>query len=507
MGHTEEENDPWWKWTLDQPEEVQLIKIYNRNDCCSNRLNNARVELYDADGKLIFTQNIGSQINIKDIFLHDALIVKEIKIKLFGNRVLSLAEVELFGKAPTSDTPDYADVLVYISGSGVELSCDRTPKVTESPSMPPTVSSQPSVYTVIPKDVLLVRDNTPCTFEASWPRFKCSIKQTTVHNLPNSYGNDPVFLSGEGSCAVEIRPVVWAYNGRAFYFESSESLVTVNTCFTSGTQITELKYPSAVPSQSPFPSMQPTISFQPSVSTVIPKSVKLWRDNSSCIYEASWPRFKCSIRETTVYNLPGTYGNDPVLISGKDGCVVEIQPVVWAYLGRIFYFESQASLAKINECFASGINLIEFKSSSAKPSIHPSAPFPAPSSLPSMKPSKVSTSVPTNKPIHKPTSAPFASSSPYPSMNPSNGPTIVPIFPTKAPSDDHAQCIERAVKRYKKTIKKIQAKFIKKKNKCMKKTGSAKRKCLRAAKNKMNKQKKSAQEQLKQAMKDCDSVH
>ena len=50
----DEDESPWWKLTLDEPKDIEHIRIYNRGDCCGDRLNNAIVELSDASGTILF---------------------------------------------------------------------------------------------------------------------------------------------------------------------------------------------------------------------------------------------------------------------------------------------------------------------------------------------------------------------------------------------------------------------------------------------------------------------
>ena len=56
--HTKVENYPWWQLNLGQPVMVGKIKIWNRSDCCGDRLNGAVVELLDADRNVIWSEVI-----------------------------------------------------------------------------------------------------------------------------------------------------------------------------------------------------------------------------------------------------------------------------------------------------------------------------------------------------------------------------------------------------------------------------------------------------------------
>ncbi len=76
----EEDLDPYWKWRLDQAEDVQRVRIFNRSDCCGNRLNNAILELHDEQGAIVYNRNLGAAELVKDVFFHTVYRVKEVKI-------------------------------------------------------------------------------------------------------------------------------------------------------------------------------------------------------------------------------------------------------------------------------------------------------------------------------------------------------------------------------------------------------------------------------------------
>ncbi len=56
--HTKSENYPWWQLDLGQPAMVGKIKIWNRSDCCGDRLEGAVVELLDANRNVVWSEVI-----------------------------------------------------------------------------------------------------------------------------------------------------------------------------------------------------------------------------------------------------------------------------------------------------------------------------------------------------------------------------------------------------------------------------------------------------------------
>ncbi|KAL7547050.1 hypothetical protein ACHAWF_010369 [Thalassiosira exigua] len=364
----DEDLDPWWKLTFDQAQEIEHVRIYNRNDCCGSRLSNAILELQDEAGEIVYSHNLGAAEDVKDVYLGSVYRVREVIIKLLGYKVLSLAEVQVFGPSGQQERlPDFARVVAYASNGIQSISCATTlaPTTSMLPSASPTLTMQPTIYRAVPRDVVLLRDDSTCILQSnpdSHPdRIKCMLQPTVSKSGPGGYGNDDVALRGKDGCLVVVQPVSWSWGGTAFIFESSESLDTINECFDTKILISE-----SMPTGSP--------SIAPSME-IIPNDVLLLRDGAPCIFQSNPSnhpdRFKCTIQPTTVNSEPGDYGNDPVGLRGTDGCLVIVRPVTWAWDGTAFIFESSESLASVNECFAPGELLAE-GAPTAIPSIAPS---------------------------------------------------------------------------------------------------------------------------------------
>ena len=57
---TTEQTDPWWEVDLGSVQSIDHILVYNRSDCCPERLNNVTVNILDKDRKVIETRKIGN---------------------------------------------------------------------------------------------------------------------------------------------------------------------------------------------------------------------------------------------------------------------------------------------------------------------------------------------------------------------------------------------------------------------------------------------------------------
>jgi len=62
--HTQDEQNAWWQVELAEPTIIESIKIYNRSDCCSDRLNNTNIILLDSTQTEI---NVQSWVNNGDL--------------------------------------------------------------------------------------------------------------------------------------------------------------------------------------------------------------------------------------------------------------------------------------------------------------------------------------------------------------------------------------------------------------------------------------------------------
>ena len=345
----EEDLDPWWALQLDEETEVEHVRILNRSDpCCGHRLTNAIIEVFNSDGEVVYTRNLGTADDVEDVYLGSVFLVKKVQIKLLGYKILSLAEVQLFAPIETAGTlsgrqPDHARVVTFLSnGDDPQISCETSlsPTQSRSPSISPTISFQPTIYQAVPKGVVLKRDSSDCIFQSNPTnhpdRYKCLIQQTLASSDPGGHDNDYVILSGaEGSCTVTVQPVTWAWRGIAFIFQSDSNLDEINACFAPNALLSEIHAPFA-PTMSPLtalsdgPSMQPTLqlsdaptmhpspassdgpsvqptlqlsdaptmnpspasshtlSTQPSMTKLsIPSGVTLLRDSSPCVFQVN----------------------------------------------------------------------------------------------------------------------------------------------------------------------------------------------------------------------------
>ena len=108
--HTDNLDNSWWQVDLGANRSLERIVIYNRTDCCAERLSNFRVSVLDATGAEV----IGQDYHTQEGFVNGALAWdlptavtgRTVKISILGRNlaadgdgVLSLAEVQVLGSA------------------------------------------------------------------------------------------------------------------------------------------------------------------------------------------------------------------------------------------------------------------------------------------------------------------------------------------------------------------------------------------------------------------------
>ncbi len=100
--HTTNQAQPWWEVDLGTTATLEDLSLWNRTDCCGDRLSNFRVSVLAEDGATevwgedFFTGGGQPSPNL-DITLPDGVRGRFVRVQLLGMNVLSLAEVQAYG--------------------------------------------------------------------------------------------------------------------------------------------------------------------------------------------------------------------------------------------------------------------------------------------------------------------------------------------------------------------------------------------------------------------------
>jgi hypothetical protein len=96
--HTEYNFQAWWQVDLQSAQSIGTVKLFNRTDCCSDRLSNFRLRV-SADGQSWQDfQHPG--VAAPQVTFTVNLTARYVRVELNGTNYLSLAEVEVYAPAP-----------------------------------------------------------------------------------------------------------------------------------------------------------------------------------------------------------------------------------------------------------------------------------------------------------------------------------------------------------------------------------------------------------------------
>ena len=95
---TNDDQQAWWRVDLQGSRTVHRVRVFNRVDCCMERLANFNVTLQNSDGTTLATKNFpgGTQTQIYT-FSETVENVRFVRVHLLGKGILSLAEVQVIG--------------------------------------------------------------------------------------------------------------------------------------------------------------------------------------------------------------------------------------------------------------------------------------------------------------------------------------------------------------------------------------------------------------------------
>jgi RHS repeat-associated protein len=94
--HTNYEAGAWWQVDLGGMQAVQSVDVWNRTDCCVERLTNFNVMLLDSNQAIIASVNMSGQAGTPSTVPISGT-ARYVKVRLVGTDYLSLAEVKVWG--------------------------------------------------------------------------------------------------------------------------------------------------------------------------------------------------------------------------------------------------------------------------------------------------------------------------------------------------------------------------------------------------------------------------
>jgi RHS repeat-associated protein len=96
--HTNYDGQAWWQVDLGWLQSVQSVEVWNRTDCCGERLTNFNVMLLDSNLAVIANTNVSGQAGTPTTVPISGT-ARYVKVQLAGTDYLSLGEVKVWGVA------------------------------------------------------------------------------------------------------------------------------------------------------------------------------------------------------------------------------------------------------------------------------------------------------------------------------------------------------------------------------------------------------------------------
>src|ERR1022692_1621798 len=112
LSHTNQDVNAWWQVDLGAPATVDAIVIWNRTDCCSNRLSDywvfvSNTPFNSTDTPATLQNRAGTTSSHQTTFPNPSTVIpfggaqgRYVRVQLTGTNYLSFAEVQVFGTIP-----------------------------------------------------------------------------------------------------------------------------------------------------------------------------------------------------------------------------------------------------------------------------------------------------------------------------------------------------------------------------------------------------------------------
>jgi hypothetical protein len=98
VSHTWNDPQPWWQVDLGATTRIGVIKVFNRTDCCADRLHDWTVSVLDANNQVVWSSTQASQAANVTSINTGGVNGRYVKVQLNHSDFLQLAEVQVFGK-------------------------------------------------------------------------------------------------------------------------------------------------------------------------------------------------------------------------------------------------------------------------------------------------------------------------------------------------------------------------------------------------------------------------
>ncbi len=103
FNHTNSQQGAWWEVDLGSSQNISSVRIFNRGDCCSGRLSNFDIKIYNSrGGNVVRTVGVSGSPSSGGTSYNVNATGRVVRVQLRGNNFLHIGKVEVFGGGTSS---------------------------------------------------------------------------------------------------------------------------------------------------------------------------------------------------------------------------------------------------------------------------------------------------------------------------------------------------------------------------------------------------------------------
>eukprot|EP00547_Thalassionema_nitzschioides_P005356 CAMPEP_0194200236 /NCGR_PEP_ID=MMETSP0156-20130528/930_1 /TAXON_ID=33649 /ORGANISM="Thalassionema nitzschioides, Strain L26-B" /LENGTH=1934 /DNA_ID=CAMNT_0038925209 /DNA_START=189 /DNA_END=5989 /DNA_ORIENTATION=- len=96
--HTCDNENHWWMVDLVLEQPISYVIVWNRLDCCSDRLNDSELQILDSNQVVVSSQPVVNSLSTNHIYFENT-VGRYVRLLKTGSSVLNIAEVQVFAEA------------------------------------------------------------------------------------------------------------------------------------------------------------------------------------------------------------------------------------------------------------------------------------------------------------------------------------------------------------------------------------------------------------------------
>ena len=123
---------------------ISKVTVYNRNDCCMEKISDSQVQILDENSVVVAYQTIPAGASASSFqFYFDNVMGRYVRVRKNGYGDLQIAEVQVFGWLMTKSPSSSPSLAPTTATPTLRPTFTKMP-ITQSPTFTPTISASPT---------------------------------------------------------------------------------------------------------------------------------------------------------------------------------------------------------------------------------------------------------------------------------------------------------------------------------------------------------------------------